>query len=313
MMAIVKRYGTPLIFTLLVFLMIAELSSICRRKGKTWDFTSGFWAEPENSLDLVCIGSSHSYCSWNPNVAKAEGGFDSYSFGSPSQPIEASYAFIREVFRHQRPKVILLETFAMIAADPDRPIARLAAHNATDQFDFGRAKTELIDSMNLAEGRENYYFDLLQYHSRWKELSKTDFTTVRARQENRGYQALKSVVPIKYIYWEADKIAWDAGINGHLAMWLDRIQRYVEAQGSELVVFTAPYNMNLPNRRFVKALTRFFKNRGIRYYNLADKALGLEMDGDKDFYDDKDGHLNVYGAEKMTRFLAKRLVADGVL
>ena len=82
----------------------------------------------------------------------------------------------------------------------------------------------------------------------------------------------------------------------------------VESHGAQLVIFTAPFKTADGHNRLYRALKRFCAEKGICYLNLLDKDSGPAMDGDYEFADDRDGHLNVYGAEKVTRFLGAYLM-----
>ena len=66
----------------------------------------------------------------------------------------------------------------------------------------------------------------------------------------------------------------------------------------------APFNAKLENVRFCSGLSRFLKTRNIKYLNLIDEKCGLQMNVNTDFADNKDGHCNIYGMEKVMDYVA---------
>lgn len=237
-----------------------------------------------------------------------EHGIASCSFGSESQPIEASYHFIKEIFSRQHPKVVLLESFKFINAQEGRPVSTMAAHRATDAFGWTKAKIGMVEDISFQGSPEEYICDLIKYHVRWAELGHGDFRCAEMRDVCRGYQLLGRIVPIIYKQWVPAEVKWDQGISCYLASWILRIRNLVESHGAKLIIFTAPFKATDGHNRFCRALKRFCAEKGLCYLNLLDKEFGPVMDGDYEFADDKDGHLNVYGAENVTRFLGSYLV-----
>ena len=95
-------------------ILFCLISDIMYKKGLygIWDYTrkiDGFYEEPENSLDVVTIGSSLAFCNINAMELWNEFGIPNYIFGNGNQAAEVSYYYLQETFKRQNPKVILLE------------------------------------------------------------------------------------------------------------------------------------------------------------------------------------------------------------
>ena len=282
-----------------VFQCVAE---VLRPKDQSQKRIAGFGKEIKGSLDVVCIGSSHAFCTWNPVHLYMRHGIRSCVYGSESQPIEASLAFVKRALKLHHPKMIFLESFMFASATGEKKTKTAPAHRAIDSYPWGKDRISLIESMVPSGGKEEMYFDVRQYHSRWKSLGKDDFSICVERDCCHGCQLIGKVVPITQYLYNFDKI-WDRGINAYLAVRLDQINQLVKAHGAELVVFTAPFHAVTENARFCKGLSRFLKSRGIEYINFIDEKSGLKLDVKADFADNKDGHLNIYGMEKVTDYI----------
>ena len=73
----------------------------------------GFYAEEENSLDFVFVGSSQMFTTVVPAVLWEEYGMTSYDFGANEQPMYLSYYYIKEALKYQNPKAIVLEVLLL--------------------------------------------------------------------------------------------------------------------------------------------------------------------------------------------------------
>lgn len=70
-----------------------------------------FYALEPNSLDMVFIGSSHSYCTFDPENFDSFFGILSHQMGTPLQHPDTSYYELQEVLNHQSPKVVVMELY----------------------------------------------------------------------------------------------------------------------------------------------------------------------------------------------------------
>ncbi len=70
-----------------------------------------FYAQPKNSLDMVFIGSSHSYCTFDPEIVDKGLGTNSYQMGMPLQHMDSTYYTLREILNYQKPKTVVVEVY----------------------------------------------------------------------------------------------------------------------------------------------------------------------------------------------------------
>ena len=77
-----KECFFALLFLLLTAVMVNFISDVLRPSqtmyGATW---SAFRAEPEDSLDVIYLGSSFAYCDFNPSVVYDASGLTGYVMG----------------------------------------------------------------------------------------------------------------------------------------------------------------------------------------------------------------------------------------
>lgn len=70
-----------------------------------------FYSLTPNSVDVIFLGSSHSYCTFDPDIFDNALGTSSYQMGMPSQVMDSTYFTLLEVLNYQKPKVAVVEVY----------------------------------------------------------------------------------------------------------------------------------------------------------------------------------------------------------
>ena len=96
-------------FCCCMILLLGGLTVLLKDRRVTFDYDTtrkvkGFYAEEENSLDFVFVGSSQMFTTVVPAVLWQEYGITSYDFGANEQPMYLSYYYIKEALKYQDPK-----------------------------------------------------------------------------------------------------------------------------------------------------------------------------------------------------------------
>ena len=173
---IIRIFGFLLCMSVLI--SVATMLLKPKRLTPPYDNTRkerGFYREPENSLDLVFVGSSQVFSTIAPEVLAQEYGINSYVFAGNEQTFSISYYYIMEALKYQNPKAIVLETtFCNWGERPRESVVRINF----DDLRFGKAK--ILGILNNAEPKdwEYFFFELSKYHSRWDSLTKEDLSLI---------------------------------------------------------------------------------------------------------------------------------------
>ena len=134
----------------------------------------GFYDLPNNSMDVLCVGSSQIFYNLSPLVMWEKYGFTSYVRGSANQTPLLSYYTIKDMLMTQNPQVIVFEVGRMVNSF-NLSEDEWAARRGLDYMKLSPIKLEAVLALNEGKFPISYIFPLLRYHTRWKELSKTDF------------------------------------------------------------------------------------------------------------------------------------------
>ena len=104
-----------LINTVLFVLFVAGLLGILSRanfvlRHKEYAGVQDKFAElPEDSVDIVFVGSSHQFCSISPEILYDEYGIESFMLATSAQTVPMSYYAAMEAIELQNPEMIVFE------------------------------------------------------------------------------------------------------------------------------------------------------------------------------------------------------------
>lgn len=300
------------LFLIITIAIIIHVAVIFERKTilGDWNYSikvGGFKNEPENSFDVVGVGSSHMYCTLNPVYLYEQTGLRSYVLATQQQPPIASYYYIKEMFETQKPDVLIIEGF-MFTTNNEK-INEGVAHDAIDPFPNTINKLQMIQRMNQEDAKENYYLNFLKYHSRWKELQYYDFSTDYRNETDpyHGYVFLTKAESVDFFHisYEDSDCAELSEENMNILM---DIQKLADENGSTLVILIAPFSYNDSLKASLKSIHIFASQHNIPIIDMNLENRKLDFCDTTDFYDN--GHLNVYGAEKATAYLGNYIMEN---
>lgn len=266
------------------------------------DRINGFYELKENSLDVVCVGSSHIHCDINPLLLWKEYGITAYDFSADSQGLQTTYYFAKEVFKTQSPKklVVLINIDGGLQNDN-------SAHWSFDFLPFSLNKLEAVNNCTEKADKLSYILPLVDFHSRWKEVTTDDFRYLTASREHpfNGYFAYCESVKLNKPEDDGDtKIA---ELSESYRNTIDNLYSLCEANDCELIFMRTPCenaNDYSETVNAVKAYTDKY-NTKVLDYRYDDR---LNIDWNRDFSDKV--HTNYLGAEKVTKILGLDLTED---
>ena len=180
---------------------------------------------------------------------------------------------------------------------------------ALDGMPLSQHKLDAINaSMCSDEDMISYLIPLLRYHSRWNELSSEDFE----------YMFKKDPVTISGYLMRADTkpmtklpnvpVLEDYEIGERCWYYLDKMRELCQTHGAELVLIKSPSLWPHWYDEWDEQISAYAEKYGLDYLNLLPYADDIGLDMQTDTYDGG-LHLNVYGAEKLSKYFGK-ILAD---
>ena len=268
------------------------------------------------SNDVIFIGDCEVYENFSPVTMWEEYGITSYIRGSAQQLIWQSYYLMEETLRYEKPDVIVFNVLSMkydtpaSTGDPDQ---REAYNRMTlDGMRWSKAKWDAIQASMTEMEKEKggmvlYLFPLLRYHDRWSQLTGEDFKYLFSRDQltDNGYLMQVGVKPLKDEHVERPLVDYSFGENSWY--YLDKMVELCKSKGTQLVLIKAPALSPVWWPQWDAQIEEYAEENGLLYINMLEYQEEIGIDWNTDTYD-TGLHLNVYGAEKMSRFFGQLLV-----
>ncbi len=285
---------------------------------RTWQC---FYALEEGEAQILVVGSSHAYATFDPDVIYRMTGKSSYILASNSQNTVQAYFNVKEALHYQRPEVIILEAFSLnddnnwrYGDNPDRDWKK---ESNIDGMRMGLTKLQAI--MEQYEMRNWGYalFPIVRCHGNWANMavlnSNLEFFTKGAGDYSSFHPSKTSMSKsTAREYAEAGYNPYEWVISGTNEDHFRKLAGLCREEGIPLCVVMAPmYDVYIRSTNYdsctdkISALTEsedvFFLDCNLHY-----NEIGLVAE---DFEDAFNGyhHLNGKGAKKVTEFVMETL------
>ncbi len=265
--------------------------------------------------DVIFIGDCEVYENFSPITLWEEYGITSYIRGSAQQLIWQSYYLMEETFRYETPKVMVFNVLSMKYDTPEstgKSSQREAYNRMTlDTMRWSASKWNAINASMTQEEQDKegmwlYLFPLLRYHDRWQELKTEDFKYLFHREpvSDNGYLMQVAVKPVGDPHVEKPLV--DYSFSDTCWEYLDKMRTLCESHGTRLVLIKAPSLSPVWWDQWDAQIEEYAAQHDLLYINFLDHEAEIGIDWQTDTYD-TGLHLNVYGAEKLSRYFGKIL------
>ncbi len=266
--------------------------------------TSEYYAEAHIEHDVIFIGDCEVYESFVPAKLWEEYGISSYVRGNAQQLAWHSYYLLEETFKYEKPKVVVFNVLALKYGEPQ---SEEANRKVLDGMKWSGTKMDAVRaSMTEGETLISYLFPILRYHTRFKELEKSDFSAAFGINDtvvsDSGYLIQTDIVPQTTPSSEGAPLM-DYTLPKKSMKYLDMMRELCKRNGAELVLVKAPTNSfkYFWYDEWEEQIDEYAEQNGLRYYNFLECVDEIGLDFTHDTYD-AGVHLNVYGAEKLTSY-----------
>lgn len=263
-----------------------------------------FYKLEDNTVDVLTIGSSHAYQGINTAVLWSEYGIASFNLCGAAQPIWNTYYYLEEALKTQTPKVIILDTYYLHMSD-DFSDTSTAIKN-TYGLKWSDTKKEAIKASFDTETVGNqYFYSILQYHSRYSDLKKTDFYPYQANKDM--YENHKGF----YCYFRCEDVPENdlssakdyAPLTEKVDFYYRKIFELAQSKNIPVIPIAIPFNAENFHQGFFNSAEYIAEAEyGATFYNFnTEYKDAIKLNYTTDFADKQ--HLNYIGNTKLSRFL----------
>ena len=337
------KWVRPAAFCLIgLFLFLAAQSVLTTKFTAIKSIRDGAKVLDEDTLDVLFIGSSNMANGVAAMDLYEDAGIVAYNCGTAGQPIIHSYYYLQEILKKQSPKLVVLDVSGVFFDEKLNSHWRYGLdtmHLSPIKVELAKLYAETVDEGSVLSA----LVPMVAYHSRWSQLSKYDFTFPKTgRSLTAGYYIESGIIPAGMTLEQVDYMAEhlrtrgpgtisyiEDGISGGSEVateplteevhprsleYLLKIKELCEAHGAQFLAVKIPtlryaiYISNPWTKYKYTLMKDVAEKNDIAFFDLTyDVDVGLDYRTDSI---DGGWHLNVRGAEKVTRALRDYLLEN---
>jgi len=313
--AVVRTSIKALTFIVLLASIVLFLEGILQSSDDVVKRVRAINSLTPNSVDIMIIGNSHAYCTFDPSIIGDVTGKSVYNAALPSQKIDTVYYNLVDLLKHQQPDIVIFEAFAFGRSDMknDGFVSNVDALNPS----FNK----LIACFEIFSDKFDAFkmsFRLFRSHSNWKRaaLVKENLKYMLGRTDggqrgNEGFYALKTKMSETTIkkYENSTTSKYTPVINDYSIAYFDRIAQLCRSKGIRLIVTMSPFNKIYQQKinyvDIYNKMSVICKGAKVEYidFNMKYDELGLGYGDFEDSFHNAQ-HTNIWGAEKVSRYMS---------
>ncbi|MCL2616620.1 MAG: hypothetical protein FWD96_03115 [Defluviitaleaceae bacterium] len=289
-----------------------------------------FYALPEGWLDMVFLGSSHSFTTFDP--AQFEGHWNAFQLGMPLQTPDSSFFTLLEVYNYQRPDIVVMELYWNVM---NRDFVPAQVETFFRVLANEELKALYIDEVLPLNEQVKYNIEAIRFQDAAFAFANAWIRNFARESELFYEEGFVEDRPVGVQYYRALGYVYSSyvmtqseferiqrtparrvnfQISPRQQHFLEEMVRLTEYHGSQLIFVTAPISnvsfVNILNYEDIHAeISGFAEAHGIPYLDFHKRNVELGLFADYMFLDH--GHLNHTGAEIASAYFIEWLT--GVL
>ena len=262
---------------------------------------------PDNSVDVLILGSSHTFIDINTGTLWDEYGMASYILGGSVQPMWNTYYYLKEALKTQTPELIILEAFLTVHESDYSDDSRIIKN--TYGMKWSKDKIDAIKVSAHEERWMEFLLDYTQYHNRYRELSKTDFLNNMGNavfEDWKGFWCSMGTSQLEAP--DVSRVNDRKSLNEKTEKYYRKTIELAQENDIPLLIVISPYLISEDHQMIFNRASDIADEYGVDFinYNLLSNDIGIDFT--RDFADID--HLNYRGNQKYTKALAEYLSSN---
>ena len=301
-----KQLLRAISFVLITVMMLSGLTWLLRDRTTT---LSTLYSEPDDTIDLFSVGSSHVNGGYIPGVLWQEYGISAHNVYSWSQPIWITYHYIVEGLKTQNPAVVAVDLYGLMYGNSIEQPTAIDQVNYLNSFSIDPGWNLLqmigtVDDCGIDLRNPEDFLPLTHYHTRWKILGEDMFVYDPHNDPHylKGYSLLNRITPVQQPAFSATEERlppYNTAVS-----YLDKIVALSQSKGFDLIFILTPYSYQPNEPAIYNWIEDYAAQHGIPFLNYCmENGHRIGLDWNNDFSDID--HVNVSGALKLTHDLGQ--------
>ena len=303
-----KRIILSLIFVALTGVSVCGLYKVLSWKDTSGDYFSSL-AElkqlPRDTVDVVAIGSSKVYGSFDVSQLWEQEGIASFNLSIAGMDQKSAYYHLVELLKTQSPKVVFIEGSILYT---DYYLDQGNVYRNTIVMAPSKNNVLLINAVAEDGNILDYVLRFPIVHSRYKELQREDFTVSNIDNGRLGFIPGFDNIPQTDIDVSIldNKELYE--VNEKTVEWIESLDKLSKANGFNLVFYLAPQNIQKLHKMQYNSACQTLDEYGILHIDFNELRDEIGLNYASDLSDAL--HCNDKGARKVMNYLCKYLIEN---
>lgn len=301
------KKGTKTVLFIAVFLALFYLVS-CVFGFKYEDGITPmdhFYDLPEDTVDVLLLGSSHMGMNVDPSLLWDQRGIASYNcWGSMQQPWN-TYYYLKECLKYQAPKLVVMDVYGVTFSGDFPGYDNVV--KATQGLRFSKDKIENILVSSPEEYRSALLLGLPASHYRYGEISAEDFENFFWNKDT-GIQSieLSNEVVQSFDILDVSNITDSEPLAEKCETYFLKILDMCREKDIPILLVASPYYLHEQEQQRFNRIGEIAQEYGVTFLNFNENYWELGIDPQEDYCDL--AHMTQAGVEKYTSYLGDYFV-----
>ena len=293
-------------FLLILCIVLCTANNIFKVKYSDGIYVvTKFYELEDDSVDVLFLGSSHAFESFNTGTLWDEYGMASYILGGSAQPLWNTYYYLKEALKTQTPKVIVLEGYFTTCYREYADDSRIIKNN--NGLHWSADKLNSIKISSPEERWNEFMLEYEQYHTRYRELEAGDFLpnqNYRLYDDWKGFGCNMDTIPLESV--DVSGVEEKIPLYEKTEKYYRMIIELAQDNNIPIVVAISPYAGITEGEQMVfNAASDIAHEYGVPFVNFNFYLNEMGMNYETDAADE--AHLNYKGNQKYSFYFGKWL------
>lgn len=299
------------LFLVLLSMVVVGITKLMERKDAA--IAKQEFYQSEDTYDVYFMGTSRILNAAFPMELWNSYGITSYNLSGHAQFLPVTYWVLKDAFTRKKPKVVVVDVYAVSAEDKVYTADMAYLHNSLDVIPLSVNKVKAVYDL-LPEGtsKMEYLWDFSIYHRRWEELSKQDvevaYTLEKGAEARIAVEKVQKpeLLSVEEYNYAAEHQAEEKTMG---EQYLEKIIDLCQKEEIQVVLVNLPQYADAEGQRLYAGVEEIARRKGVKYLNFLNPNLSDIVNFNTDIYD-QETHLNPSGARKITAYLGQILQTE---
>lgn len=274
-----------------------------------------FYREEPNTMDMVCLGTSHIYMGINPAVLWDNYGIAACNLSAGHQPAWSTYYYAKEMLKYQKPKVVVLDTYTATLLNRKDVLYEDGQHvkyprivQSTIGLKPSKNKLEAIQVNAPIELRADLAFGLPLYHTRYEELTIDNLQSMDPENLNHSMNFMAQWDTQVFEQGVTKTNEGTATLHAKGVEYFYKTVELLKENDIQVLLINTPQVLTENSIKEQNSVQKIAAELGVELLDFNDKYEEIGWDFSKDMWDKN--HAAVPGSTKLTSCLGEILRED---